>query len=65
MSTPHLIGLDWGTTACRAYLIGARLTSAHNLIQVARPRLFALRETIGETSNLAILDNTSPHAVRW
>jgi 2-dehydro-3-deoxygalactonokinase len=23
MSTPHLIGLDWGTTSCRAYLIGA------------------------------------------
>jgi 2-dehydro-3-deoxygalactonokinase len=23
MSKPHLIGLDWGTTACRAYLIGA------------------------------------------
>lgn len=42
----------------RAYLMGARLTSAHNLIQVARPRLFALRETIGETSNLAILDST-------
>lgn len=42
----------------RAYLMGARLTSAHNLIQVARPRLFALKEKIGETSNLAILDNT-------
>ena len=26
MSTPHLIGLDWGTTSCRAYLIGARGT---------------------------------------
>ncbi len=23
MSHPHLIGLDWGTTSCRAYLIGA------------------------------------------
>jgi 2-dehydro-3-deoxygalactonokinase len=23
MATPHLIGLDWGTTSCRAYLIGA------------------------------------------
>jgi 2-dehydro-3-deoxygalactonokinase len=23
MSQPHLIGLDWGTTSCRAYLIGA------------------------------------------
>jgi len=23
MSTPQLIGLDWGTTSCRAYLIGA------------------------------------------
>src|SRR5438128_660253 len=23
MSPPHLIGLDWGTTSCRAYLIGA------------------------------------------
>jgi 2-dehydro-3-deoxygalactonokinase len=23
MSEPHLIGLDWGTTSCRAYLIGA------------------------------------------
>lgn len=23
MSRPHLIGLDWGTTSCRAYLIGA------------------------------------------
>jgi 2-dehydro-3-deoxygalactonokinase len=23
MSDPHLIGLDWGTTSCRAYLIGA------------------------------------------
>jgi 2-dehydro-3-deoxygalactonokinase len=23
MSKPHLIGLDWGTTSCRAYLIGA------------------------------------------
>ena len=23
MSPPKLIGLDWGTTACRAYLIGA------------------------------------------
>jgi 2-dehydro-3-deoxygalactonokinase len=22
MSPPHLIGLDWGTTSCRAYLIG-------------------------------------------
>jgi len=22
MSEPHLIGLDWGTTSCRAYLIG-------------------------------------------
>lgn len=22
MTTPHLIGLDWGTTSCRAYLIG-------------------------------------------
>jgi len=42
----------------RAYLMGARLTSAHNLIQVARPRLFALKEAIGETCNLAILDNT-------
>jgi IclR family pca regulon transcriptional regulator len=42
----------------RAYLMGAHLTSAHNLIQVARPRLYALRETIGETTNLAILDNT-------
>ena len=21
--SPHLIGLDWGTTSCRAYLIGA------------------------------------------
>ena len=42
----------------RAYLMGARLTSAHNLIQVARPRLLALRETIRETTNLAILDNT-------
>jgi len=41
----------------RAYLMGARLTSAHNLIQVARPRLLALRERIGETCNLALLDN--------
>jgi len=24
MSEPHLIGLDWGTTSCRAYLIGAK-----------------------------------------
>jgi 2-dehydro-3-deoxygalactonokinase len=23
VSQPHLIGLDWGTTSCRAYLIGA------------------------------------------
>src|ERR1700752_5453396 len=23
MSEPHLIGLDWGTTSCRAYLVGA------------------------------------------
>jgi len=23
MDKPHLIGLDWGTTSCRAYLIGA------------------------------------------
>src|ERR1043165_3814514 len=23
MRHPHLIGLDWGTTSCRAYLIGA------------------------------------------
>src|ERR1051325_6359525 len=23
MNQPHLIGLDWGTTSCRAYLIGA------------------------------------------
>ena len=23
MSEPRLIGLDWGTTSCRAYLIGA------------------------------------------
>src|SRR5262245_14614086 len=23
MSDPHLMGLDWGTTSCRAYLIGA------------------------------------------
>jgi 2-dehydro-3-deoxygalactonokinase len=23
MTTPHLIGLDWGTTSCRAYLIGS------------------------------------------
>jgi 2-dehydro-3-deoxygalactonokinase len=23
LSNPHLIGLDWGTTSCRAYLIGA------------------------------------------
>src|SRR5881227_2818913 len=23
MSNPRLIGIDWGTTSCRAYLIGA------------------------------------------
>ena len=40
MSTPHLIGLDWGTTSCRAYLIGAdgavleRVTDGPGILRV-------------------------------
>jgi 2-dehydro-3-deoxygalactonokinase len=40
MSSPHLIGIDWGTTSCRAYLIGAdgavldRRTDAPGILKI-------------------------------
>lgn len=40
----------------KAYLLGVRLTRAQNLVRVALPELGALRDSIGETVNLAVLD---------
>jgi IclR family pca regulon transcriptional regulator len=40
----------------RAYLLGVRLTRGQNLVRVAHPELSALRDSIGETVNLAVLD---------
>ena len=40
MSNPHLIGLDWGTSSCRAYLIGvegkvlARLADGPGILKI-------------------------------
>ena len=52
MSNPHLIGLDWGTTACRAYLIGAggevlaRVTDGPGILRVESGAFGAALDTM-------------------
>src|ERR1044072_7249557 len=45
MSTPHLIALDWGTTSCRAYLIGADGMVLGR--QLRFPRILKLHGNVG------------------
>ena len=51
MSADALIGLDWGTTSCRAYLIGAegavldRPTDAPGILKVENGAFGRMRST--------------------
>src|SRR5689334_25003991 len=52
MATPQLIGLDWGTTSCRGYLIGAggvlaRTDNGPGILRVERAFGAALDAMIG------------------
>ena len=52
MAAPQLIGLDWGTTSCRAYLIGAggvfaRIADGPGILRVEKSFGAALDAMIG------------------